>query len=156
MSTITDLVETELRKAGPDGLGKQELQEATALGTDDLRAGITDLVTDGRVAERGAKFVHGELLDEPPTREMAAVTGEEEDGDDGEEPAVADLHGFRVTFEMTGEFRSLNAQEAVADAKVLAEDAKDGVLSKSPTVKVGVANLVVTEFAERRVWPATD
>lgn len=44
-----DLIETELSRAGPDGLSKTELQQAVGLGTDDLRTALEDALAQGVV-----------------------------------------------------------------------------------------------------------
>lgn len=172
---IVGLVEAEVIKAGPDGIGKHELQSATALGTNDLREALDVLSSEDIGAKVGVHatgaYYHLQYAGEGdapaaedgegalPVPSDATAPVREEPGADPGEPdpdrdAPADgLRGFRITWETTVEYRSADPRTAIEDGKTIVMDAQQGILDKSPRLGVQQQGLVVTEFAERRIWP---
>lgn len=165
-------VESEIIKAGPDGISKAQLQQATGLGADDLRDALRRLeagdVGQGgaaRIAEHAGGYVHVQYAGEgagegalpiPPAAEAAASNGPEPEpapAPGGAEEAADGLSGFRITWETTVEYRSKTPETAVQDGKTIIQDAQQGILSKSPSLGISQQGLVVTQFAERRIWP---
>src|SRR4051812_2884487 len=52
-----DLLETELERAGEEGLTKGQLQEGLSIGTDDLRAGLAALEEEDLLLAKGDRYV---------------------------------------------------------------------------------------------------
>jgi hypothetical protein len=173
-----DLIETELERAGSDGLSKAELQAAVGLGTGDLRVALEAAVETGLVAIDGDRYRPGPAADAiggDPDEAGDAATDladgevEEEPEPDEEEPggptpastaseapteAGEPSYRARIVLDVTYAPDEPGGDEAaVRDATLIAQAAAHGVQDNWRDLAVSTAVASVDGLETRRVWP---
>jgi hypothetical protein len=74
-----DLLETELARAGEEGLTKRQLQERLSIGTEDLRTGLELLGNEGLLQEKGERIVLTDpTIGQRPDEGLEGAEAEEE------------------------------------------------------------------------------
>lgn len=91
-SWAQDVIYTELQRRFPKGLSKEELQEATGAGTDDLRAAIAAMEDAGVLTEFSEDGADGWAIVEQADGTAVPPGGLEED--DGPDAHGQDVDGF--------------------------------------------------------------
>lgn len=177
-----ELIETELERAGPDGLGKADLQAAVGLGTGDLRLALVAALAEGVAIVDGDRYKAGPsagaaggdpdaagdaaaaLAEEPEGRVPEAEEADEraEDPSPGPEAseavraAPAPSYKARIALDVTfvlDDPETEGDETAVSDAAAIAQAARDGIHARWPDLGVSSAVVSVDGLEMRRVYP---
>lgn len=162
-SWARDMVITELRKAGPDGIAKDDLQEAVGLGPTDLRGVLDALVDEGWAegTEDGWAYAEPEVLGQAPDDEADDAPHAPLSPPEPPVPALPEALGglpqsgpYRARVVVDVMFHREADDDVLALANAFRDGAVAGVLRNFSDLQVaGTVEAIDVFDNPRRVWP---